>query len=81
MFLGNYLKSATSSKNSTVIMQKGKTQYGGNKTARQIFLKANVYFVSGGKKCSFFGKFGELCFLVTFLVSFTLLPYYREFVS
>ena len=32
--------------------------------------------VSGGKKCSFFGKFGELCFLETRLeiLPFSLLP-------
>ena len=41
--------------------------------------------VSGGKKCSFFGKFGVLCFLVflfCFLVTrvlrFSLLHYYRR---
>ena len=36
--------------------------------------------VSGGKKCSFFGKFGVLCFLETPVLRFTLLPYYRRFV-
>ena len=30
-----------------------------------------------GKKCSFFGKFGILCFLVTPVLRFTLLLYYR----
>ena len=40
--------------------------------ARQIF----VYVcVSGGKKCSFFGKFGELSFLETPVLRFTLLSY------
>ena len=32
--------------------------------------------VSGGKKCSFFGKFGVLCFLETPVLIFALLPYY-----
>ena len=32
--------------------------------------------VSGGRKCSFFGKFGVLCFLETPVVMFALLPYY-----
>ena len=31
--------------------------------------------VSGGKKCSFFGKFGVLCFLETPVLKFALLPY------
>ena len=34
---------------------------------------------SGGKKCSFFGKFGVLCFLVTSVLRFALLPYYRGY--
>ena len=32
--------------------------------------------VSGGKKCSFFQQFGVLCFLVTRVLRFALLPYY-----
>ena len=35
--------------------------------------------VSGGKKCSFFGTFGVLCFLVTPVLRFVLLPYCRRF--
>ena len=34
--------------------------------------------VSGVKKCSFFGKFGLLCFLETPVLRFALLPYYRR---
>ena len=34
--------------------------------------------VSGGKKCSLFGKFGVLCFLETPVLRFSLLPYYRR---
>ena len=34
--------------------------------------------VSGYKKCSFFGKFGMLCFLETPVLTFALLPYYRR---
>ena len=34
--------------------------------------------VSGGKKCSFFGKFGVLCFLETRILRFALLPYYQQ---
>ena len=36
--------------------------------------------VSGGKKCSFFGKFGWLCFLVKPVLRFPLLPYYRRYI-
>ena len=35
-------------------------------------------WVSGGMKCSLFGKFGELCFLVTPVLKFVLLPCYRR---
>ena len=53
---------------------------------RQIFPKnehflppdTNTYvFVSGGKKCSLFGKFIVRCFLETPVLRFTLLPYYQ----
>ena len=37
--------------------------------------------VSGSKKCLFFGKFGEFCFLETPVLRFALLPYYRRFSS
>ena len=38
-------------------------------------------FVSGGKKYSFIGKFGVLCFLETAVLRLALLPYYRRFMS
>ena len=34
--------------------------------------------VSEGKKCSFFEKIGVFCFLVTLVLKFALLPYYRQ---
>ena len=37
--------------------------------------------VSGGKKCSFFGKFGVLCFLETVVLRFAVLPYYGPYFS
>ena len=40
--------------------------------------KETLVCVSGGKKCSFFGKFGVLCFLETPVFRFALLPYYRR---
>ena len=46
-----------------------------NKAKGRTFL---TLCVSGGKKCSFFGKFGALCFLETPVLTFTLLPYYRR---
>ena len=38
-------------------------------------------FVSGGKKYSFIGKSGVLCFLETPVLRLALLPYYRRFMS
>ena len=40
----------------------------------------NEHFLlpSGGKKCSFFGKFDVLCFLETSVLRFAFLPYYRR---
>ena len=42
--------------------------------------KPNISYhgVSGGKKCSFFRKFGVHSFLVTSVLSFVLLPYYQR---
>ena len=37
--------------------------------------------VSGGNKCSFFGKFRVLCFLKTPISRFALLPYYQRIVT
>ena len=50
----------------SVIRQKGESQNG------------CFNCVSGGKKCSFFGKFDVLCFPETPFSRFTLLPYYRR---
>ena len=41
-------------------------------------LYAHVVRVSGGKKCSFFRKFGVLCFIVTYVLRFALLPCHRR---
>ena len=38
-------------------------------------------YVSGGKKCSFFGKFGVLSFLVTSVLRLAFLSYYRQVVG
>ena len=53
-------------------------------TARAILItgvtrKQNTHVcVLGGKKCSFFGKFPVLCFLVTPVLRFVLLTYFRQ---
>ena len=59
--------------------QKGESQNGGNcpKLCENCAFSQNMW-VSGGKKCSFFGKFGVLCSLVTSVLRFDLLPYYRQ---
>ena len=47
---------------------------------KQTFLTPDTHThvcVSGSKKCSFFEKFGMLCFLVTSVLRFALLPYHR----
>ena len=64
-----------------------KRVFQGNK-ARQIFRKTNTAYplirtgtyvcVSGGKKCSIFGKFDVLYFLETPVLRFALLPYHRR---
>ena len=44
------------------------------------FLTRDIHtymLVSDGKKCTFFGIFDALCFLVTSLLRFPLLPHYR----
>ena len=40
--------------------------------------KPLIYRNQGGMKCSFFGKFDVFCFLVTFVLKFVLMPYYRR---
>ena len=54
--------------------------------ARQIFQNINISYplvsrrtcVSGGNKCSLFGKFGVLRSFETPVLRFSLLPYYRK---
>ena len=41
-------------------------------------MKCAYVWVSGDKKCSFFGKFGALSFLVTSVLRFSLLPFTDE---
>ena len=53
------------------------------KTEHVKFSKNDTHtyvWVSRGKECSFFWKFGELCFLLTPVLRYTLLPYYQQYV-
>ena len=53
--------------------------FGNGRTILSFLLSFDTYVcVSGGKKCSFFRKFGVLCFLETPVLRFALLPYYRR---
>ena len=69
--------------NSMVIRQKGESQKECYKETKQLkFSKKRTFLtcvcVSVGEKSLFSGKFGVLCFLVTLLLRFALLPYYRR---
>ena len=69
-------------------MAKGESQNGGNKKTKHVKFTENTHFllpdthtyvcVSGGRKYSFFGKLGVHCFLVTSILRFALLLYYRR---
>ena len=74
---------------SSVMRQKGESQNGCFKktkhakySEKRTFLAPfNISYVrvlSGGKKCSFFGKFVVLCFFETPILRFALLPYYQR---
>ena len=71
----------------SVIRQKGESQNGCFKKKSTSNFPKNEHFsysgthtmcVSGGEKCSFFGKLDVLCFLETPALRFALLPYYRR---
>ena len=73
---------------SSVIRQKGESQnrcFKNTKHAKfsekQTFLTpwyAHVLVRIRGNKCSFFGKFGVLCFPETPVLRFAVLPYYQQ---
>ena len=52
--------------------------WGGSTLKSIIHQQWGTRYISGGNKCSFFGKFGVLCFLVSPVLRFSLLPYYRR---
>ena len=76
---------------SSVVRQKGESQNGCFKKTKHVKFSEKRTFLlrvrtlmcvsgkgSGGKKCSFFGKFGVFCFLETPVLR---LPYYRRDLS
>ena len=72
---------------SSVTRQKGESQNGCfKKTKHAKFSKKRTFFTPSyahlcilGGKCSFFGKFGVLCFLETPVLRFALFSYYDDF--
>ena len=73
---------------SSVIIQKGKSQNGGNKKRKHATFSAKTnisYSLIRNRTCAYqgvrnvrlFEKFGVLCFLVTSVVRFAFLPYYQ----
>ena len=72
---------------SSIVREKGEFQNGCFKKTKHAKFSWERTFLtpwysharvrSGGKKCSFSGKFGVLCFLETTVLKFALLPYYR----
>ena len=73
LFVGNKAKRQISKR---VFQEKKSTP---NVPRDEHFFPPDTYTyvcVSGCKKCSFFGKFGMLCFLETPVLRFALLPYY-----
>ena len=73
--------------NSSVIKRKGEPQircYKKRKHAiffRKTNMRAHARVRIKGKKCSLFEKFGVLCFLLTPVLRFALLPYYRRILT
>ena len=73
--------------NSSVIRASLKTELTGKQRTPDFlknknFLSTDTHTcvcVSGGKKCLFFRKFGDLCFLVNSVLRFAFLPHYRRF--
>ena len=71
--------------------QKSESQNGFFKKTKHAKFPKNEHFlppdthtyvcVSRGRKCSFFGKLGVLCFLEILALRFVLLPYYRRTLS
>lgn len=63
---------------SIVIRQKSESENGGNKKSKAAKFSENGHFLPPDKKCSLFLKFGGRGFLVTTILLFALLSYYRR---
>ena len=84
----NYSPNGVLRNNLSVIRQKGQSHNGYYKKKSTSNFPENKHIlppdthtnvcISRGKKYPFFGKFGELCFLVTSVLRFALLNYYRQ---
>ena len=66
--------------NSLVIKQKRESQNGGNKKAKHAKYSEKRSFLTRGLEMFVFRKLGVLCFLVTSVLRFALLLYYRRIV-
>ena len=68
----------------SVIKQKDESQNRCFKKTKHFKLSEKrtflIHLLSGGKKCSFFGKFDVLCFLEIPVLRFALLPYNRRYI-
>ena len=84
----NYSPNGVLRNNLSVIRQKGQSHNGYYKKKSTSNFPENKHIlppdthtnvcISRGKKYSLFGKFGVLCFLVTSVLRFALLNYYRQ---
>ena len=68
--------------NLSVIWQKDESQNGCFKKAKHAKISKKQTFLTPDTHtyCLFFGNFGMLCFVETSVLSFALLPYYRQIV-
>ena len=77
-YIGQFVSNKAKGRISKRVFQKRSTL---NVPKNKHFLPHDTHTyvcVSGGKRYSFFGKFGVLCFLETPVLRFALLPYYRR---
>ena len=70
---------AESIKNKKImIKRKGESENGFKKTKLQVFRNTNISYQLSGVAIFFIGKVGVLCFLLTTILRFALLFYYRR---
>ena len=66
---------------SSVTMQKGESQnWCYKKTKHAKVSEKRIFLTPDMLKCSFFGKFGRLCFLITPILKFVFSPYYQQII-